>query len=697
MKRNLTKSEIEDLLDFIEPQIGIPPESATSIVNLTKERLKKQLEKHEIYPRMIPSLKKELIEYYKTSLIHPGESVGIICAQSLGEKQTQNSVSYDDKVLVRRNGKIYDVKIGEMIDEELCHGIHYELGDESYIKKVNNIEILTISQSENIEWKFVSEISRHPVNGKLIKVETESGREVTTTLAHSHLKKVDWGIEPILGSELRVGNRIPVIRKMPHDITEINWLQEYVQMFLNLNESEDKKYCDLESFRCVLTYFGIFSRIHENKIQIADFSNGKFIELFDVFPETYKSSCVYCETSDVVWEKIVKITVLDEGDYKHAYVYDFSVEGNETFAMFSGIVVHNTLNTFHKTGQSEKSVVAGVPRMNELLNATRDPKCVNSKIFFKKRHADIKDLKNTMNHQILELTFGKLCDKFKIEMNKAEEKWYKPFQLLYKNEDWYKDISKYEHCISMEMNIDILFEYKLTFDKIAEIVESQYDDCGCIFSPINLKQFHIFIDTSNISLPEDRILFITADNAKEIYLEEVVQPIFEKMIIVGIAGIKEVYYLKENDEWLVETDGSNFIKLLIHPEIDETRTVSNNIWDIYNVLGVEAVKQFLIDEFVSIMEGINICHVKLLVERMTFAGSIASISRYTMRKDEGSCLSRVSFEESYDQFCKAGTLGEVEPTKGVSASIICGKRGNFGTGMLELLVDVNSLPKVFKI
>jgi len=52
--------------------------------------------------------------------------------------------------------------------------------------------------------------------------------------------------------------------------------------------------------------------------------------------------------SDVVWERIVNLELVTESTYLDKYgkhVYDFSVTGNETFALLSGIVVHNTLNT----------------------------------------------------------------------------------------------------------------------------------------------------------------------------------------------------------------------------------------------------------------------------------------------------------------------------------------------------------------
>jgi hypothetical protein len=187
-------------------------------------------------------------------------------------------------------------------------------------------------------------------------------------------------------------------------------------------------------------------------------------------------------------------------------------------------------------------------------------------------------------------------------------------------------------------------------------------------------------------------------------MEEVVQCSLESKYICGIPSITEIFYLKDsNDEWFVETNSfnsknisthySSFKKLLAHPNVDYTRTVSNNVWDIYEVFDIEAARQFLIDEYMSIMEGINVCHAMLLVDRMTHGGTIASITRYTLKKDECGPFGKASFEESLDNFLQAGAQGDIESTDGVSAAIICGKRSAIGTGMSTLSVDIKNLPK----
>jgi hypothetical protein len=300
-------------------------------------------------------------------------------------------------------------------------------------------------------------------------------------------------------------------------------------------------------------------------------------------------------------------------------------------------------------------------------------------------------------------------------LNKEKEYWYDSFYIIYnEKEDHLQD------CITLDIDTDILYEYKLTMYEIAEKINQEYSDAFCMFSPDCEGKMDIYFDTRDIELPEEKLLFVTKENAKEIYLEEVVQPILENISICGINGIYNMFLFEENKEWVVETENSKdksvetakfknknktktreksfdsvkrYKTILAHPLVDMTRTLSNNVWDIYTTFGVEAVRQYMIDEFSKIMEGINICHVMLLVDKMTYLGSISSISRYTMRLEESGPFGKASFEETLDNFLKAGIFGQEEPTRGVSASIICGKRAPIGTGLCEVSMDLNKFVK----
>lgn len=370
----------------------------------------------------------------------------------------------------------------------------------------------------------------------------------------------------------------------------------------------------------------------------------------------------------------------------------------------------SNLNTFHKAGSSDKQPV--VSKFSELLNTTNKPKAPSYLIHFTKGNNTVGELRNTISHSIVQLTFKKITKNFSIHINKQPETWYKAFEILYGEKD-----SIFTDCISLDIDMDVLYEYRLKMSDIAKVISTEYSDMFCVFSPDCFGKMDIYFDTRNIELPEEKLIFVKQDNCKEIYLEEVVQPILENLILCGIPGIMNMFFVNDKGKWFIETENSyekiietykfknkntsgkqkfndstrRFKKVLAHPTVDMTKTISNNVWDIYHTFGIEATRQYMIDEFASIMEGINICHVMLLVDKMTFTGSISSISRYTMRREESGPFGKASFEETLDNFLKAGVFGQEEPTRGVSASIICGKKAAIGTGLCDISVDIKKL------
>ena len=207
------------------------------------------------------------------------------------------------------------------------------------------------------------------------------------------------------------------------------------------------------------------------------------------------------------------------------------------------------------------------------------------------------------------------------------------------------------------------------------------------------------MDTSNIKIPDyDSLpLYFKNKNHIEIYLEEIVKPKLLEIEICGIKNIKNYHYIKEDNRWKIQTEGSNIFDILHLPYIDISTISSNNMWDIYNVMGIEATRQFLIEEFTNVVSSdgtfINPAHILLLVDIMTYQGHITSVSRYGMKKEQMGVLSRASFEESLDQFCNAGFYSEKDIIRSVSANIMCGKRSCIGSGLCNLIMDLDSIQK----
>lgn len=83
---------------------------------------------------------------------------------------------------------------------------------------------------------------------------------------------------------------------------------------------------------------------------------------------------------DIYWDPIVKLEILSDSTEN---VYDFTVQGNQTFSISNGILVHNTLNVFHFVGVSEKNIPLGVPRLNEIINNANTTKNPSLTIYLK--------------------------------------------------------------------------------------------------------------------------------------------------------------------------------------------------------------------------------------------------------------------------------------------------------------------------
>jgi hypothetical protein len=199
-----------------------------------------------------------------------------------------------------------------------------------------------------------------------------------------------------------------------------------------------------------------------------------------------------------------------------------------------------------------------------------------------------------------------------------------------------------------------------------------------------------------------KVISLTVENIREDpipddilmteYAEDRILPNLLNVKLCGITGINDIYFEKRNDEWVITTEGSNLYELFSNPLVDKYKTMCNNMWEIYNIFGIEATRQFLVEEYIDVVcsDGtwVNSCHVELLVDIMCNTGSIISISRYGQKKLDIGPLSKSSFEESVDQFLKSGINGAKENTKSVSASIMLGKPSKTGTGIMEMLIDI---------
>ena len=160
---------------------------------------------------------------YKRSIVAPGEMVGMIAGQSIGEVSTQMSVAYESQhkiVIKNKQSEEFEVKsviMGEFCDELIATNLDktFNTGHVNSVETLlsdleNEYYIIGVSEDEKTSWNKISHVSKHPVNGQMMKVTTRSGRIVETTTSHSHLIRKDHKVVAIKGTEMVEGMRIPV-------------------------------------------------------------------------------------------------------------------------------------------------------------------------------------------------------------------------------------------------------------------------------------------------------------------------------------------------------------------------------------------------------------------------------------------------------------------------------------------------------
>ena len=110
-----------------------------------------------------------------------------------------------------------------------------------------------------------------------------------------------------------------------------------------------------------------------------------------------------------------------------------------------------------------------------------------------------------------------------------------------------KDISSHQYSLNIKIDRDKICRYSIPLYLIVNKIEEEFDDLICIPSPDKYAEIDIYIDTSQIEIPEEQNSFINDENKETIYIENVVIPNLEKVLICGVPGIKDFFYKKKNN------------------------------------------------------------------------------------------------------------------------------------------------------
>jgi DNA-directed RNA polymerase II subunit RPB1 len=386
-----------------------------------------------------------------------------------------------------------------------------------------------------------------------------------------------------------------------------------------------------------------------------------------------------------------------------------------------------TLNTFHLAGVASKSnVTRGVARIEEILTLTENPKNPSCTIHLHpKDETTIERVKEIMNRieftklreivNSVEICFDPDEMTTLIEQDDGVLKQYNEFEKMMNEcagsseEGKAGDSNKSKWILRMEMNAEEMVTRNISMEDVHFAIKNAYNEVSCVYSDYNSDNLVFRIRMNTLLNNKSKLIQNPLDQQDKIYvLKNFQDQLLDHLILRGVKHIKRVTPRKvsdslietegvyeKKDTWVLDTVGTNLMELLKLDYIDSNRTYTNDIKEIYNVFGIEAARQAILNELTEVIEFdggyINFHHLSLLCDRMTCNDTMVSIFRCGINNDNIGPIAKASFEETPEMFLKAARHGELDTLRGVSANVMCGQEGYFGTSAFQLVLDIEKM------
>jgi len=425
--------------------------------------------------------------------------------------------------------------------------------------------------------------------------------------------------------------------------------------------------------------------------------------------------------------------------YKKAVVNPGEMVGMIAAQSIGEPATQMTLNTFHFAGVASKSnVTRGVPRIEEILSLSSEPKNPSLTIFLKPEDEDDRERAQSVMNMLEHTRLSEVTTRLDIcfdpdDANTVIEDDRLMIQQFYEFEDLVAECGgeeieteKSKWVLRLVLNPDVMLDKNITMEDVNFALKNSYgNDISCVYSDYNADNLVCRIRMSEVvkrsaakgkpkagDEPSASGANLPLDQSDHIFkLKRFQEELMNSVVLRGTKKIGKVILRKiknmvtsrdgeygKKDAWVLDTDGSNLLDVLALDYIDVNRTFSNDIIEMHNIFGIEAARQAIYNELVDVVEFdgtyINAHHLSLLCDRMTYTDHLISIFRHGINKDNIGPIAKASFEETPEMFLKAARHGELDMMHGVSANIMCGQEGSFGTSAFQVYLDPEEMRMV---
>jgi len=410
-------------------------------------------------------------------------------------------------------------------------------------------------------------------------------------------------------------------------------------------------------------------------------------------------------------------------NYNKAIVHPGEMVGMIAAQSIGEPTTQMTLNTFHFAGVASKSnVTRGVPRIEEILSLSENPKQPSTTIYLHEDEQEsidkAQEIKYSLEYTCLKdvtnaisICFDPNPEDTLIDEDKILLKEYNEFKKVIADcglDD--ESVEKSKWVIRIELSREKMMDRNITMGDIHfALNNSLKNSVSCVFSDLNADNliFRIRLHNSKSMMASKQK---GLDQTDEIYMLKNLQDnILNNIILKGIKGIPKIIIrkvknqlikkdgnYKSSDIWVLDTVGKNLKEILAKDEIDSKRTYSNDIQEVYKTLGIEAARKCVLTELEEAFSDttyINYHHLSMLCDRICATKKMVSVFRHGINNDDIGPIAKASFEETPEMFLRAARHAELDLMTGVSSNIMCGQEGYFGTGAFQVLLNIDEVNK----
>ncbi len=299
-----------------------------------------------------------------------------------------------------------------------------------------------------------------------------------------------------------------------------------------------------------------------------------------------------------------------------------------------------TMNTFHYAGVAEMNVTTGLPRMIEILDGRKNIATPGMEVFLKAPYSKGKDLREVAL-QLKETKLGEVASEYNMNI--------------------------VDLVLEIKLNAKMMADLQTSVSEIAKAVEKGLAKEATVKASGEVLQLKLKGKDEGLNS-----LYKLKEKVKEVYVK-------------GVKGITQVLPVKRKDEYMIITSGSNLKKVLELDFVDAERTTTNDVFEIQDVLGIEAARAAIVNEVFNVIEtqglNVDIRHIMLVADTMTVAGEVKGITRYGVVSEKASVLARASFETPIKHIINAAMKGEIDQLNSVVENVMLNQTVPVGTGL----------------